>query len=138
VTVVDASVVFTALVRGEHADWAEEHLSAAGGGRSLWAPHLIDVEVGHALRRRVAARKLGEDRAAAALSKLQGLPLRRIEHVGLLGRAWQLRHSLSFYDGVYVALAEALDVPLVTLDRRLVRAAGDASKVSLLTAAIEA
>lgn len=134
-TVVDASVVVTALVRGEYADWAEERLSVAGGGRSLWAPHLIDVEVGHALRRRVVARKLGESRAAAALSKLHGLPLRRIEHVGLLDRAWQLRHNLSFYDGVYVALAEALDMPLVTLDRRLVRAAGDASKVTVLTAA---
>ena len=69
-TVVDASVVFSVLVRGEHADWADEHLSAAGGGRSLWVPHLIDVEVGHALRRTVAARKLGEDRAVAALGKL--------------------------------------------------------------------
>lgn len=133
-TVVDASVVFTALVRGEHADWAEERLSAAGGGRSLWVPHLIDVEVGHALRRRVAARKLREDRAMAALGKLSELPLRRIVHLGLLDRAWQLRHNLSFYDGVYVALAEALDMPLLTLDRRLAKAAGDVSRVPVLTA----
>jgi predicted nucleic acid-binding protein len=133
VTVVDASVVFSVLVRGEHADWAEEHLSAAGGGRSLWVPHLIDVEVGHALRRTVAARKLREDRAAAALRKLSELPLRRIVHVGLLDRAWGLRHNLTFYDGIYVALAEALDVPLITLDRRLARAVGDASRVPVLT-----
>ena len=132
-TVVDASVVFAVLVRGEHADWAEEHLSAAGGGRSLWVPHLIDVEVGHALRRTVAARKLREDRAAAALRKLSELPLRRIVHVGLLDRAWRLRHNLTFYDGIYVALAEALDVPLITLDRRLARAVGDASRVPVLT-----
>jgi predicted nucleic acid-binding protein len=135
VTVVDASVVFSALVRGEHADWAEQHLSAAGGGRSLWAPHLIDVEVGHALRRTVAARRLREDRAAAALGKLSELPLRRIVHVGLLDRAWQLRYNLTFYDGIYVALAEMLDVPLITLDRRLARAADDASKATVLTVA---
>jgi predicted nucleic acid-binding protein len=135
VAVVDASVVVTALVRGEYADWAEWHLSAAGSGRSLWVPHLIDVEVGHALRRRVAARKLREDHAAAALSKLAALPLRRIVHMGLLDRAWQLRHNLSFYDGVYVALAEVLDVPLITLDRHLARGIGDTSKVSVLTVA---
>ncbi len=134
-TVIDASVVFSALARAEHADWAEKHLSVAGGGRSLWAPHLIDVEVGHALRRTVAAQTLGEDRAAAALGKLSELPLRRIVHTGLLDRAWQLRHRLTFYDGIYVALAEVLDVPLITLDRRLARAVGDASKATVLTVA---
>lgn len=132
-TVVDASVVFSALVRGAHADWAEEHLSAAGGGRSLWVPHLIDVEVGHALRRTVAARKLPEERATVALDRLTGLPLRRIVHTGLLGRAWQLRHNVSFYDGIYVALAEMLAAPLVTLDRRLAKAVGDVSWVTVRT-----
>jgi len=133
VTVVDASVVFTSLVRGEHADWAETQLCAAGGGRSLYAPHLIDAEVGHALRRRVAARKLPEERATAALDRLTGLPLRRIVHTGLLGRAWQLRHNVSFYDGIYVALAEMLDAPLVTLDRRLAKAVGNVPGVNVLT-----
>lgn len=134
-TVVDASVVFSVLARDEYADWAEEQLSAPGAGRSLWAPHLIDVEVGHALRRTVAARKLPEGRAAAALGKLSELPLRRIVHTGLLDRAWQLRHNVTFYDGIYVALAEALDAPLVTLDGRLARSVGDASKATVLTAA---
>jgi predicted nucleic acid-binding protein len=69
----------------------------------------------------------------AALGKLSELPLRRIVHTGLLDRTWQLRHNLTFYDGIYVALAEVLDAPLITLDRRLARAAGDASKVTVLT-----
>jgi predicted nucleic acid-binding protein len=133
VTVVDASVIVTALIRGEYADWAEEQLAAAGASRSLWAPHLIDAEVGHSLRRRVAARRLRDDHASAALSRLAGLPLRRIVHTGLLDRAWELRHNLSFYDGLYVALAEALDMPLMTLDRRLARAVGDAARVTVLT-----
>lgn len=131
--VVDASVVVTVLIRGEYADWAEEQLSATGGGRSLWAPHLIDAEVGQSLRRRVAARKLRDDHALDALNRFAGLPLRRIVHTGLLDRAWQLRHNHSFYDGLYVALAEVLDVPLVTLDRRLARAVGDATEVTVLT-----
>lgn len=131
--VVDASVVVTVLIRGEYADWAEEQLAATGGGRSLWVPHLIDAEVGQSLRRRVASRKLRDDHALDALNRFVGLPLRRIVHTGLLGRAWQLRHNHSFYDGLYVALAEVLDVPLLTLDRRLARAVGDATDVTVLT-----
>ncbi|MFL5900508.1 MAG: type II toxin-antitoxin system VapC family toxin [Solirubrobacterales bacterium] len=132
-TVVDASVVVTVLIRGECADWAEEQLSAAGTGRSLWAPHLIDAEVGHALRRRVAARKLRDNHASAALSKLARLPLRRIAHTDLLDRAWDLRHNLSFYDGLYVALAERLQTPLLTLDGRLAKAAGASTQIEVLT-----
>lgn len=131
--VVDASVVVTVLIHGEYADWAEEQLSAAGGDHSLWAPHLIDAEVGQSLRRRVAARKLGDDHALNALNRFAGLPLRRVIHTGLLDRAWQLRHNHSFYDSLYVALAEVLDVPLVTLDRRLARAVGKATEVTVLT-----
>lgn len=131
-TVVDASVAVTALIRGEYADWAEEQLLAAGTGRSLWAPHLIDAEVGQALRRRVAARKLGDSHASAALSKLVGLPLRHIPHTDLLDRVWDLRHNLSFYDGLYVALAERLEVPLLTLDGRLAKAARISTQIEVL------
>ena len=126
-------MIVTALIQGEYADWAEEQLSTARDTRSLWAPYLIDAEIGQALRRRVAARMLGDDHASEALSKFAGLPLRRIVHTGLLGRAWQLRHNLSFYDGLYVALAELLDAPLVTLDRRLARAAEDTARATVLT-----
>lgn len=132
--VIDASVVVTVLADAEHAPWAEAQLSTAGADRFLWVPHLIDAEVGQALRREVAAGRLGERRADAALLDLMRMPLRRIDHIGLIHRAWELRHNFSFYDGLYVALAEGLDVPLVTLDRRLVRAAGDATKVAVLTA----
>jgi predicted nucleic acid-binding protein len=131
--VVDASVVVTVLIRGEYDDWAEEQLKATAGDRSLWAPHLIDAEVGQALRRRIAARKLRDDHGQDALGRFAALPLRRIVHTGLLDRAWQLRHNHSFYDGLYVALAELLEAPLVTLDRRLAWAARDATQVTVLT-----
>jgi predicted nucleic acid-binding protein len=133
VPVIDASVVVTVLADAEHAPWAEAQLSARGGDRSLWVPHLIDAEVGQALRREVAVGRLGEGRADAALLDLMRMPLRRIDHVGLIHRAWELRHNFSFYDGLYVALAEGLDVPLVTLDRRLARAASEAANVAVLT-----
>lgn len=132
-SVIDASVVVTVLADAEHAPWAEAQLSTGGTNRSLWVPHLIDAEVGQALRRLVAAGRMRDDRAAAALRDLARLPLRRIDHVGLLHRAWQLRHNLSFYDGLYVALAELLDAPLITLDRHLAKAAGDAARVAVLT-----
>ena len=132
--VVDASVVVTVLADTEHAPWAETQLATGGANRSLWVPHLIDAEVGQALRRRVAAGRLGEDRAEAALLDFARMPLRRINHAGLLRRAWRLRHNLSFYDGLYVALAEVLDAPLITLDRRLARAAGDATEIAIVTA----
>lgn len=132
--VIDASIVVSVLADAEHAPWAEAQLSTAGADRSLWVPHLIDAEVGQALRREVAFGRLGEDRADAALLDLMRMPLRRIDHVGLIHRAWELRHNLSFYDGLYAALAETLNVPLITLDRRLARAIGDVTEVAVLTA----
>jgi predicted nucleic acid-binding protein len=131
--VVDASVLVSLLVDGEDG-WAGTQILRRRTGRSLWAPHLVDAEVGHALRRLVAAGKAREEDAAAALRDMTSLPLRRIAHSGLLDRAWHLRHNISFYDGLYVALAEHLDLPLLTLDDRLAKAAGDATDVTMLTA----
>lgn len=132
--VIDASVVVSVLADAEHAPWAEAQLQTRGADHSLWVPHLIDAEVGQALRREVASGRLGEGRAEAALVDLMRMPLRRIDHVGLIHRAWELRHNFSFYDGLYVALAEGLDVPLVTLDGRLARAVDNATEVAVLTA----
>jgi predicted nucleic acid-binding protein len=132
--VVDASVLVSLLVDGEDG-WAGTQVLRARTGRSLWAPHLVDAEVGHALRGLVAARKTSEEDATAAMRDMTSLPLRRIAHTGLLDRAWELRHNLSFYDGLYVALAEFLGEPLLTLDGRMARAVATASQVEVLTAA---
>ncbi|MDX6609365.1 MAG: hypothetical protein QOF85_1290 [Solirubrobacterales bacterium] len=132
--VVDASVLVTVLAGAEHARWAEAQLSENGVRGSLWAPYLIDAEVGHSLRRRVGADQLQANDARAALFDLARFPLRRIAHSELLDRAWALRHNLSFYDGLYVALAERLEIPLLTLDSRLAKAAGAATPITVLTA----
>jgi len=50
--------------------------------------------------------------------------MRRYEHTLLLDRAWELRHSVSTYDAMYIALAELLDLPLVTCDAALAQAHG--------------
>ena len=68
----------------------------------------------------------------AALRDLFDLGVELYEHEPLLPRAWDWRESLTAYDGVYVALAEALDSPLVTSDHRLARGVADFVRVELL------
>ncbi|HEY5709579.1 MAG TPA: type II toxin-antitoxin system VapC family toxin [Solirubrobacterales bacterium] len=131
--VIDASVLVTLFTGREDFDWVEKQLLVDDTRRSLWAPHLIDAEVGHSLRRLVAAGEMEDDHAAAALGDLATMQLRRIVHTDLLARAWQLRHNLSFYDGLYVALAEMLETSLITLDIRLARAAAKTAGIDVLT-----
>ena len=66
------------------------------------------------------------------MADLADMPIRRYPHDILLTRVWDLRHSLTAYDAVYVALAEALDAPLITRDRRLAGAAGHGVEIELL------
>ncbi len=63
---------------------------------------------------------------------LHGLHLQRVSHQHLIERAWELRHNVTFYDGLYVALAEAMDSPLLTLDRRLASASGLPAEIELI------
>jgi predicted nucleic acid-binding protein len=115
--VVDASVVVELLGDGEHKEAVKERLDAEE--YSLWAPHLIDAEVGQALRRWVRLGSLTAEAAGRALWEVEDLPLERVEHEDLLHAAWGLRDNFSFYDGLYVALALMLDEPLLTFDARL-------------------
>jgi predicted nucleic acid-binding protein len=90
----------------------------------LHAPHLLDVEVANALRRRVTTRAIRETRAKQALEDLSDLDLTRYPHLPFIERVWELRANLTAYDAVFVALAEALGATLVTTDSRLARAPG--------------
>jgi predicted nucleic acid-binding protein len=121
--VVDASVLVELLSDGLYAEVAEERLDAEE--YTLWAPHLIDAEVGHALRRWVRLGKLTADAAGRALWEVDELPVERVEHELLIHVAWGLRDNFSFYDGLYVALALMLDEPLLTFDARLARSGVD-------------
>ncbi len=125
--VSDASLLVDFLIDGsERGAWATAEIAAA---RHVCAPHLLDVEVLAALRKRVAARELSSSRALTAVRDLAELPIRRYPLVHLLERIWQLRGRVTAYDAAYVALAEALAVPIVTLDERLARAGGHGAEV---------
>jgi predicted nucleic acid-binding protein len=121
--VVDASVVVELLSDGDYAEMVGERFDAEE--HTLWAPHLIDAEVGHVLRRCVRLGKLTADAAGRALWEVDDLPVERVEHELLIHVAWGLRDNFSFYDGLYVALALMLDEPLLTLDGRLARSGLD-------------
>ena len=98
---------------------------------TLHAPHLLDVEVAHALRRLAISRAISVVRAEEALADLGAMRVRRYPHAWLLPRMWQLRSNMSAFDAAYVALAETLDASLVTADGALARAPGHAAKIEL-------
>ena len=118
---VDASVVATAL--GDDGTEGQRARASFAGGQ-LFAPELIDLEVASVWRRAARAGQLSEQRARQAFADLADLPLARAPHGPLMVRIWELRESLTPYDAAYVALAEALEVPLLTADRRLAQAPG--------------
>jgi predicted nucleic acid-binding protein len=128
--VVDASVLVEYLALGERGEQARERL--VGEGHTLWAPHLLDAEVGHALRGKVRRGELSEEAATDGLWELMEMPVRRISHELLARYAWSLRDNLSFYDALYVALAEMLGQPLLTLDARIARASGVRAEIEVL------
>jgi predicted nucleic acid-binding protein len=129
VLVADASVLAVALADDEaDGDRARARLRAT----SLAAPDLVDLEVASVLRGRLAGGHLSVRRAELALSDLLALPMERVPAGRLVKRCWELRDNLSIYDASYVALAEALDVPLVTADTRLARSPGPRCRIELV------
>jgi predicted nucleic acid-binding protein len=129
VIVLDASAAVDALLGLGDAANLIERLEAPR--ESLHAPHLIDVEVMHALRRLTLKRQLSPARAAEALEDFTALRLERYPHLPFIARIWQLRSSLSAFEAVYVALGEALDAPVVTADRALFRSHGHSARIEL-------
>jgi len=105
---------------------------ALGSADTLHAPHLLDIEVTHALRRLVQREAITPVRAAQGLDDLSQVFIERHAHQPLVARIWQLRRSLTAYDGAYVALAEALEAPLLTCDASMARAHGHQARVELI------
>ena len=130
--VVDTSAVIAALAGRPPDRRLLDRLSSDG---DLCAPHLLDVELLHGLRRLVIGGQLGEDRAADARDDFADLAVARYDHVALADRTWELRHDLTAYDATFVALAELLGVPLVTCDARLADAPGNRAVTELYEAA---
>src|SRR6267143_775496 len=113
--VIDAAFVVAALVDGgREGTWADGLL----GGEALAAPHLMPVEV-------------TADAASMAHADLLALRIELFPYAPFSSRVWELRGNVTCYDGWYVALAEALDAPLATLDARLSRASGPRCRFQL-------
>lgn len=128
--VIDASVLAVALLDdGQDGDTVRDRLR----GEQLAAPALIDLEVASVWRGLARGGHLDPRRVRLALDDLQELPLQRVEHTSLLWRCWELRDNLTIYDAAYVALAEALQAPLLTGDRRLARSTGPRCTIEVVT-----
>lgn len=120
-TVVDASVLVAALVdSGHEGKWAESTLAEG----HLTGPELALAEASNILRRLERAEQISRIEATGAHGDLLRLDLELFPFAPFAERVWALRVSLTSYDACYVALAEALGCPLVTLDRKLSRASG--------------
>jgi predicted nucleic acid-binding protein len=128
VIVVDASALVDVLTRPT--DAAQLRLVLAKS--DLHAPAMLDYEVVSALRRRTLRLELSVTRAQDALTDFEDLSIRRWPLLdGLRRRVFSLRDSFTAYDASYVALAEALECPLVTRDQRLARAARELVEVEV-------
>ncbi len=127
--VVDASVIANLLLRTGAVAAIESRLLAAGDWH---APHLVDLEVLHVLRREALSGRLSRTQAETLLQQFCAFSIVRHPHDLYLSRIWALRENVTAYDGAYVALAEALDAPLVTADAKLAATSGHAAEIDLL------
>lgn len=118
--IVDASVLVEFAVAGPLRGAVAQEIR----GRELVAPELIDAEIMHAVKGHERSRQLEAAKATRFVRTLVRAPIRRVSHRLLLSDAWELRHRLSAYDALYVALARRTGFPVVTCDRRWA-AAGD-------------
>ena len=117
--VIDASMVVAALIdSGTDGRWAESLLTSD----SLAAPHLLAAEASNILRRSALTDTISAEQASLAYSDLLDLRVELFPYAPFATRIWDLRDNVTCYDAWYVALAEALNAPLATLDVRLARA----------------
>jgi predicted nucleic acid-binding protein len=119
--VTDASVIVAALVdAGTDGAWAESLIAS----KMLVAPELVMVEVTNILRRLELAKEISPLESGLAQKDLMRLDLQLFPFHPFADRIWTLRNNITSYDAWYVALAEALDCSLATLDIKLTKASG--------------
>jgi predicted nucleic acid-binding protein len=127
--IVDASCLFEVVADTPRAAEIAGRLAADVDHA---APQVIDVEVFGVIRTMCLRGALDTTAARQAVADLRDWPGERIDHRWLIDRAWELRDSVRGWDAFYVALAEAFDATLVTLDGRLARAHGIRCRVEVL------
>ncbi|MCO5294370.1 MAG: type II toxin-antitoxin system VapC family toxin [Homoserinimonas sp.] len=122
--VVDCSALFDALVLPR-----KSRLTDLLAAKPLHAPHLLDFEFLSALRKHAAKASLGATAAMEKLELFEMMSIERHDAEYLRRRIWMMRHNLTAYAAAYVALAEALNLPLATSDLKLAAVAANYCKV---------
>jgi predicted nucleic acid-binding protein len=128
--VLDASAAIEWLLQTSVGARVEERVFSRP--LSLHAPHLIDVEVAQVVRRYTSANVITASRGQEALDDLTDMALTRYPHHVFIARIWELRDNLTAYDATYIALAEALQAPLITCDGKLASAAGHRARIEVV------
>lgn len=127
--VVDASCLFEVVADTPRAGEIAARLAADA---DQMAPQVIDVEVLGVIRAHYLRGHLDGTAAGQAVADLRDWPGERIGNRWLLDRAWELRDSVRGWDAFYIAVAEAFEAPLLTLDARLARAHGIRCDIEVL------
>ncbi|MEV0201060.1 type II toxin-antitoxin system VapC family toxin [Nonomuraea sp. NPDC050691] len=126
--VVDASIVFRLLANVKGDDPLRRRLA-----RTLHAPALIDVEIASVVRGHVITGKaevrISAERGRLMLDRFAKLKIVRHPMLPLQPRVLELRHNLTAYDGMYVALAELLGMPLLTGDAKFAGSTGHRAEI---------
>ena len=130
--VLDASAARELLLRAPDQPRLVDRVLRSG--ETIAAPHVLDLEVAHVLRRFVMAGELTEARARVVIEDRRALGICRYPHDVLLDRIWQLRVNCTAYDDAYPALSEALDAPLITCDTTLAGVPGASASVEVIGA----
>src|SRR5579871_2009512 len=125
--VVDASAVIEVLRNTPKGEAVADRIADAGG--RFHAPHLLDIEVTNGLRRLCVYGDFHPEQGLQMLDLLNAMRIVRHPHGDLLARVWHLRNTVKSYDALYIALAELLDVPLVTTDGKLAKAHGHTARI---------
>ena len=128
--VIDSSAVLEVLLRSQAGLEIEKRIFSPR--ESLFAPHLLDLEVVQVLRRYCTSGEIDSERGKEAIEDLKDLPINRYQHDIFLYRIWELRHNMTAYDAAYVALAETLPAPLLTRDAHLASAPGHDALIELI------
>ncbi len=104
------------------------HLASSGrtlsASVSFAAPRLLTSETTSVLHDSLWRGEPPENVAEEHRRRLRDLPIAVHDDPAILDRAWEIANELGWartYDAEYVALAQLLTLPLLTIDRRMAR-----------------